>query len=82
MGTVCSSVSAIKLSCALVLKIVKWERNDSDNEEECAVISEECYELGSKSSIIREIFSFGLKRKAQVGEIGRASCRERVFGLV
>ncbi len=31
------------------------------------MISEECYELGSKSSIIREIFSFGLKRKAQVG---------------
>ncbi|MEH2960105.1 pyridoxal phosphate-dependent aminotransferase [Candidatus Merdisoma sp. JLR.KK006] len=31
------------------------------------MISEECYELGSKSSIIRKIFSFGLKRKAQVG---------------
>ncbi|NBK92862.1 pyridoxal phosphate-dependent aminotransferase [bacterium 1XD21-13] len=31
------------------------------------MISEECYELGSKSSIIREIFSFGLKRKAEVG---------------
>lgn len=31
------------------------------------MISEECYELGSKSSIIREIFSFGLMRKAQVG---------------
>ena len=32
------------------------------------MISQECYELGSKSSIIREIFSFGLKRKAEVGE--------------
>jgi len=32
------------------------------------MISEACYELGSKSSIIREIFSFGLKRKAEVGE--------------
>lgn len=32
------------------------------------MVSEECYELGSKSSIIREIFSFGLKRKAEVGE--------------
>lgn len=32
------------------------------------MISENCYELGSKSSIIREIFSFGLKRKAEVGE--------------
>ncbi|MCI8860852.1 MAG: pyridoxal phosphate-dependent aminotransferase [Lachnospiraceae bacterium] len=31
------------------------------------MISEECYELGSKSSIIREIFSYGLKRKAEVG---------------
>lgn len=31
------------------------------------MISEECYGLGSKSSIIREIFSFGLKRKAEVG---------------
>ena len=31
------------------------------------MISEECYELGSKSSVIREIFSFGLKRKAEVG---------------
>ena len=32
------------------------------------MISQGCYELGSKSSIIREIFSFGLKRKAEVGE--------------
>ena len=32
------------------------------------MISQECYELGSKSSVIREIFSFGLKRKAEVGE--------------
>ena len=32
------------------------------------MISQECYELGSKSSIIREIFSYGLKRKAEVGE--------------
>ena len=32
------------------------------------MISQECYELGSKSSIIREIFSFGLKRKAEVVE--------------
>lgn len=31
------------------------------------MISEECYELGSKSSVIREIFSFGLKRKAEIG---------------
>lgn len=31
------------------------------------MISEACYELGSKSSIIREIFAFGLKRKAEVG---------------
>ena len=31
------------------------------------MISEECYELGSRSSIIREIFSFGLKRKAEIG---------------
>lgn len=31
------------------------------------MISQECYELGSKSSIIREIFSFGLKRKAEIG---------------
>lgn len=31
------------------------------------MISEACYELGSKSSIIREIFSYGLKRKAEVG---------------
>ena len=31
------------------------------------MISEECYEFGSKSSIIREIFSFGLKRKAEIG---------------
>ncbi|MCI8599649.1 MAG: pyridoxal phosphate-dependent aminotransferase [Lachnospiraceae bacterium] len=31
------------------------------------MISEECYELGSKSSIIREIFAFGLQRKAEVG---------------
>lgn len=31
------------------------------------MISEECYQLGSKSSIIREIFAFGLKRKAEVG---------------
>ncbi len=31
------------------------------------MISQECYELGSKSSIIREIFSFGLQRKAEVG---------------
>ena len=31
------------------------------------MISEACYELGSKSSIIREIFSFGLQRKAIVG---------------
>ena len=32
------------------------------------MISQECYELGSKSSVIREIFSYGLKRKAEVGE--------------
>ena len=32
------------------------------------MISQECYELGSKSSIIREIFSYGLKRKAEIGE--------------
>lgn len=32
------------------------------------MISEACYELGSKSSVIREIFAFGLKRKAEVGE--------------
>lgn len=31
------------------------------------MISEECYELGSRSSIIREIFSFGLQRKAEIG---------------
>lgn len=31
------------------------------------MISESCYELGSKSSIIREIFAFGLKRKAEIG---------------
>ena len=31
------------------------------------MVSEECYELGSRSSIIREIFSFGLKRKAEIG---------------
>lgn len=31
------------------------------------MISEKCYELGSKSSIIREIFSFGQKRKAEIG---------------
>ena len=29
------------------------------------MISQECYELGSKSSVIREIFSYGLKRKAE-----------------
>ena len=32
------------------------------------MISQECYELGSKSSVIREIFSYGLKRKAEIGE--------------
>ena len=32
------------------------------------MISQECYELGSKSSVIREIFSYGLKRQAEVGE--------------
>lgn len=32
------------------------------------MISEKCYELGSRSSIIREIFAFGMKRKAEVGE--------------
>lgn len=37
------------------------------DEEEKHMISEACYELGSKSSIIREIFSFGLKRKAEIG---------------
>lgn len=31
------------------------------------MISEACYELGSKSSIIREIFAFGMKRKEEVG---------------
>ena len=31
------------------------------------MISEKCYELGSRSSIIREIFSYGLKRKAEAG---------------
>ena len=31
------------------------------------MLSEKCYELGSKSSIIREIFSYGQMRKAQVG---------------
>jgi aspartate aminotransferase len=30
--------------------------------------SNKMYELGSKSSVIREIFEFGLKRKAEVGE--------------
>ena len=32
------------------------------------MISQECYELGSKSSVIREIFSYGLKRKTEIGE--------------
>ncbi len=32
------------------------------------MISQECYELGSRSSVIREIFSYGLKRKAELGE--------------
>lgn len=31
------------------------------------MISEACYELGSKSSVIREIFAFGLKRKEEIG---------------
>ena len=31
------------------------------------MISEKCYQLGSRSSIIREIFAFGQKRKAEVG---------------
>ncbi|MCI9133479.1 MAG: pyridoxal phosphate-dependent aminotransferase [Lachnospiraceae bacterium] len=31
------------------------------------MLSEKCYELGSKSSIIREIFAFGQMRKARVG---------------
>ena len=30
------------------------------------MISQECYELGSKSSVIREIFSYGLKRTARI----------------
>lgn len=31
------------------------------------MISETCYQLGSKSSVIRELFAFGQKRKAEVG---------------
>ncbi len=31
------------------------------------MISEKCYQLGSRSSVIREIFAFGQKRKAEVG---------------
>lgn len=32
------------------------------------MISQQMYELGAKSSVIREIFEFGKKRKAEVGE--------------
>ncbi|WP_461206334.1 pyridoxal phosphate-dependent aminotransferase [Clostridium sp. DL1XJH146] len=31
------------------------------------MVSDKMYELGSKSSIIREIFEFGMKRKAEIG---------------
>lgn len=32
------------------------------------MVSEQMYELGAKSSVIREIFEFGKKRKAEVGQ--------------
>ena len=32
------------------------------------MVSENMYELGAKSSVIREIFEFGKKRKAEIGE--------------